>query len=245
MGSMDAQSSTDLGSMMFSDSGPMTSSDTGPVTYPDAATPDAGRVIDAAMSLDTGAMFSDAGFMDAAPMPTVDAGTTMPVCGDGVCTAPAEDCLNCMMDCGPCNWPPAQATQEDAMVGLVNQLRAMGATCGTTTHAPAGPVVMNAQLRHAARAHSQDMADQDYFAHDSLDGRTPWTRIAAAGYTASAVGENIAAGNSTAQRTFDQWLNSPGHCRNMMKSNANEMGVGYATGPGRYTHYWTQNFGRR
>ena len=131
------------------------------------------------------------------------------------------------------------------MVGLVNQLRATGATCGTTTHSAVGPVTMNQYLREAARNHSQDMADQDYFTHDSLDGRTPWDRIAATAYQGSPVGENIAAGNSTAQATFTQWLNSPGHCRNMMNGNANEMGVGYATGPGRFTDYWTQNFGRR
>jgi uncharacterized protein YkwD len=219
--------------------------DQGTMASTDAAPADAGHAPDAFAIVDTGSVFPDAGFMDAAAPPPPDAGMSMLVCGDGRCTAPSEDCQTCMVDCGPCNWPSAQAAEEDAMVGLVNQLRATGATCGSTTHAAVGPVVMNAQLRQAARDHSQDMADQDYFEHDSLDGRTPWTRIAATGYQGSPVGENIAAGNRVAQQTFSQWVYSPGHCRNMMNGNANEMGVGYAVGQGRFTHYWTQNFGRR
>ena len=105
---------------------------------------------------------------------------------------------------------------------------------------------MDAALRTSARRHSQDMADQNYFSHTSLDGRSPWDRIAAAQYTAQAVGENIAAGNEDPLLTFQQWLNSPGHCRNMMNPNANEIGIGYGyNAQSTYRHYWTQNFGRR
>ena len=67
-----------------------------------------------------------------------------------------------------------------------------------------------------------------------------------AGYGGSATGENIAAGNSTAEATFDQWVNSDGHCRNMMSSNSDEIGIGYARVEGSpYGHYWVQNFGRQ
>lgn len=201
---------------------------------------DSGSSIDAGI-IDAGQTWPDANYPDAAPPP--DSGQA--VCGNGMCEVPQEDCQSCSADCGPCNWPVAQTTEEDAMVGLVNQLRATGTSCGSTTHAAVGPVTMNQYLREAARLHSQDMADQDYFSHTSLDGRSPWDRIGATAYQGSGVGENIAAGNSTAQRTFTQWLNSPGHCRNMMNGSANEMGVGYAVGQGNYTHYWTQVFGRR
>ena len=46
---------------------------------------------------------------------------------------------------------------------------------------PKQPLTSNALLHAAARAHSRDMIDQDYFDHLSLDGRTPWERMAAAG----------------------------------------------------------------
>jgi uncharacterized protein YkwD len=55
--------------------------------------------------------------------------------------------------------------------------------------------------------------------------------------------ENIAAGNSTAQATFNQWLNSPGHNANMLGSSFTVIGIGRATGGGQYGVYWTNVFG--
>ena len=144
----------------------------------------------------------------------------------------------------PDGWDPALATMEDQVLALVNDLRARGANCGGSTMAPVPPLAMDAALRSAARHHSQDMADNDYFDHTSQDGRSPWDRMAQAGYDSMPVGENIAAGSGTADATFNQWLNSPGHCMNMMSSNANEIGVGVALG-GSYGAYWTQTFGAR
>jgi uncharacterized protein YkwD len=107
-------------------------------------------------------------------------------------------------------------------------------------------VVANEQLRAAARAHSLDMGTRNYFDHNTPEGTTPFQRIAAAGYTGSPQGENIAAGNATAAATMTQWMNSPGHCRNIMNPQYRALGVGYARVAGsRYTHYWTQNFGGR
>ena len=168
----------------------------------------------------------------------------MPICGDGICERPDEGCMSCEQDCGSCDWPATQAAEEDAMVSLVNEFRAQGGRCGSQTLGAAGAVTMNNELRDAARGHSKDMADQNYFDHTSLDGRSPWDRISDANYRGQGVGENIAAGNDSASQTFNQWRNSPGHCRNMLAGNAAEMGVGYAIGMGRYRHYWTQVFGR-
>lgn len=83
------------------------------------------------------------------------------------------------------------------------------------------------------------MADNDYFDHNSRNGDSPWDRIGAAGYTAQAIGENIAAGNGSAADTFEQWVTSDGHCQNMMSQNATEIGVGYVNGNASYGHYWT------
>ncbi len=188
---------------------------------------------DATVRLD--AVVIDVGFQDAAPPASQ--------CGDRRCD-PDERCDTCEQDCGSCQWPPQQTTEEDAMVALINAQRAQGATCGRRTFGAAPPVVMNEHLRQAARDHSQDMADNNYFDHRSQDGRSPWDRIGDTDYAGRGVGENIAAGNDDAEATFRQWLNSPGHCANFMNASAEDMGVGYATGPGRYRHYWTQVFGR-
>lgn len=201
--------------------------------HPDAAAADAGEAADAALP--------DAALPDAAP---VDAGAAA-VCGNQACE-PGERCDTCPADCGACEWPPELAAGEDEVLRLMNELRAQGATCGTVTMRPVPPLAMEARLRDAARLHSLDMAEQDYFSHTSLDGRSFSRRIADSGYQGWPVGENIAAGNRTAEATFRQWVNSPGHCRNMMSPDATEIGIGHAFGAAsRYGHYWTQKLGRR
>lgn len=89
------------------------------------------------------------------------------------------------------------------------------------------------------------MADQEFFDHRDPAGHEPADRVTAAGYDWSAVGENIAAGSPTATQTMDQWMNSPGHCVNIMDPAFEHIGVGYAEAPGSpYGYYWVQNFGR-
>lgn len=174
-----------------------------------------------------------------------DCGVCPAVCGDGMCDA-METCDSCEADCGVCTWPPELTATEDEMLVLVNELRMTGATCGGRQYDPVPPLQMHEALRDAARLHSQDMGEQNYFDHTSLDGRSPWQRISDSGYPGAGSAENIAAGNNSAQATFNQWLNSSGHCRNMMTRNANEIGIGHANVPGsRFRHYWTQKFGRR
>ena len=76
-----------------------------------------------------------------------------------------------------------------------------------------GPLAVNATLTAVAQAHSQDMATNDYFDHNSQDGRTPFDRMTAAGYRYSTAAENIAAGQRTPQDVMTAWMNSPGHRR--------------------------------
>jgi len=129
---------------------------------------------------------------------------------------------------------------------LVNQRRASGATCGVTAHPAVAPLTFNLQLRDAARGHSQDMATKNYFSHTSLDGRTPDQRVRQAGYTGGTIAENIAAGDSTAQAVVDGWMQSTGHCENIMSGDLRVIGIGYAFNQSStYSYYWTQNFGGR
>jgi len=142
--------------------------------------------------------------------------------------------------------PPDPSTAfEDEVLVLVNQRRAVGATCGGTSFASAPALSLNANLRIAARGHSLDMATQNYVSHTSLDGRTFDQRIRNAGYTgAFPLAENIAAGHATPQAVVDAWMASPGHCANIMSPGFRAVGVGYAHNPSStYRHYWTQSFG--
>lgn len=127
---------------------------------------------------------------------------------------------------------------------LVNQLRAAGFTCPQgTTYAPnSQPLVFECNLWKASQLHSKDMAQNNYFSHTSQDGRSPWQRAAAVG--ASANGENIAAGSSTAQAVLEQWKKSDGHCNNMGKVSFRLFAVGYGyDSSSAYEKYWTQMFG--
>lgn len=192
---------------------------------------------------------------DAGAPPSPDAGGLMrpldatpppPRCGDGTCDAPSETCGACAADCGACGWPEEYARSEEAVLAQVNALRARGATCGGATLPAVPPLAMSPELRQAARLHSADMATQNYFDHTSQGGRSFGQRAAEAGYRGAPVGENIAAGSAGAEATFTQWLNSPGHCQNMMSGRATEIGIGHAYDDGaRYGHYWTQVFGAR
>ncbi len=106
------------------------------------------------------------------------------------------------------------------------------------------------QLRTAARGHSQDMADHDYFGHTGSDGSTLADRLSAAGYAGwVTAGENIAAGYTTPESVMDGWLNSTVHMENIYSQLYREIGVGYVYDPddafGPYYHYWTQDFGYR
>ena len=98
------------------------------------------------------------------------------------------------------------------------------------------------RLASSARKHSKDMAQQNFFSHTSLDGRTPGDRIKAEGYSGFTYGENIAAGFSTPESVMEVWMNSPGHRANILNPDFCDIGVGYAEG-GNFRHYWTQNFG--
>ncbi|GBF05612.1 SCP/PR1 domain [Deinococcus aerius] len=134
---------------------------------------------------------------------------------------------------------------EQRVLDLTNQARAQARTCGTQSFPAAAPLTYNAALRTAAYNHSKDMAVRGFFSHTNPDGLSPFDRMRAAGYTNfTAAGENIAAGQSTPEQVVAGWLQSPGHCANIMNAAYRDLGVGYYAG-GSYRSYWTQNFGRR
>jgi len=69
-------------------------------------------------------------------------------------------------------------------------------------------------------------------------------RVTATGYTWSAVGENIAAGYSSVEAVMQGWLESPGHCRNIMSDQYREFAVSRVdVNDSDYSSYWTQVFG--
>ena len=87
------------------------------------------------------------------------------------------------------------------------------------------PLAWNPQLAQAAQAHSQDMASNNFQSHNGSDGSTPPQRIAAAGYTNSAMsGENVYAYASSVDQAMEAFLldwgvSDAGHRTNILQPN--------------------------
>ena len=123
-------------------------------------------------------------------------------------------------------FPIISAAVQDDFLQLINAERAAQGVA---------PLTISSELTQAAQLHSQDMMNNNYFSHNSPNGpngNTSSQRILATGYIYQAAGENIAwhSGQVNATRVFDQWMNSPPHYANMISSNFQELGLGFATG---------------
>jgi uncharacterized protein YkwD len=136
----------------------------------------------------------------------------------------------------------AQAPQQASRaLQLVNEIRARGARCGDRSFAPAPPVKLSQTLGGVAFGHADDMARHNYFEHEDLTGRSPADRVRAVGYQEKLVGENIAYGPKSAEEVVQGWLDSPGHCENIMDPRFAEMGIAYAAGQAaRRGLFWVQ-----
>ena len=106
----------------------------------------------------------------------------------------------------------------------------------------AGPLSLNDNLGAAADAHSRDMAKKDYFRHSNTK-----QLIERHGYNNwKTYGENIAAGQETAEQVFKAWQKSNPHDKNMRDKSFTDIGIGRAHAKrSKYGWYWTTIFGDR
>ena len=111
---------------------------------------------------------------------------------------------------------------ERGVLADINALRA-------SRHLPV--LRLSPELTDAARAHSQEMETDGYFAHDSHDGTAFWKRIQqfypSASWGLWSVGENLlwSSPGVDAQGALTMWLGSPEHRKNMLDPNWREIGV--------------------
>ena len=166
----------------------------------------------------------------------------------------------------PYDVPPIDNTTKQAYLDAVNDVRAKQQDCGIYgMMGPVSPLVWSDALYKSAYEHSNDMMQSDTFSHTGsgtehdwtaviLDlgrGSTPTERMENNGYTNwTYSGENIAGYKGyfpdELQLVMDGWIESDGHCRNLMSPNFEEIGMAHVeNGSGNYTDYWTQNFGRK
>lgn len=146
--------------------------------------------------------------------------------------------------CGGKTVAAQNADYEQQVVELVNQERAK---------AGLPPLKRSAGLTKAARYHAADMAQDNYFDHNTYDRKNGklksepecewWQRIGT--YYPDYSGENIAAGYGSPQSVMDAWMHSSGHKGNILSTYHWEIGVGYyKLSNTKYTRYWVQDFGR-
>lgn len=149
----------------------------------------------------------------------------------------------------------SQSEFAQTSLRLVNEVRSNGATCPikdangnitATENMPAvGNLTWNEQLCMAALNHSKEMAAFDNYSHTGVNQSNPGTRITAQGYSWQAWAENIAAAQPDAQAAFNAWMNSTGHCKNIMSVDMEEFGAAFATpidNIAEHSSYWTQKF---
>jgi uncharacterized protein YkwD len=152
---------------------------------------------------------------------------------------------------------------KELYLSLINDARSEGRECGEYGYMPAvEPVTWNDKLYSASYEHSKDMALSNTFSHTGSGTKTDITaikenisggssvgdRITHNGYNWHRYGENITAGTvmDEAIEAMEAWLNSPGHCKNIMNKKFKEVGMAvYYNENSHYKYYWTQDFGSK
>ena len=113
-----------------------------------------------------------------------------------------------------------QSASYDAEVtDLVNQQRsAQGLS----------PLSYDSELTKLAQLKAEDMAENNYFSHQSPTYGSAFDMMQSAGVSYRSAGENIARGQKTPAAVMDSWMNSLGHRENILSSSYTAIGVGYA-----------------
>ena len=164
--------------------------------------------------------------------------------GQSIASVLANPCENTELTPEPGNLEAIDA----ATLCLVNQERARN-------NEP--PLQPNAQLEQAAQGHSEEMVEDDYFAHIAPSGLTPVGRIEATGYLPNqqvgyTLGENIAWGTlqlSTPRAIVAAWIASPEHLANILYAPYHDTAIGVvptvptSLGDGQPGAIYSQEFG--
>lgn len=92
------------------------------------------------------------------------------------------------------------------------------------------PLQYNSVLADSAKGKAEDMFKNDYWAHNSPQGKTPWTFFDTAGYKYSVAGENLAKDFYDTDSLIKAWMNSPTHKANIVHQKYKEIGIAVVNG---------------
>jgi len=119
------------------------------------------------------------------------------------------------------------------VLGRVSNISASDLVADTNTQrekSSLSDLRVNDELTAAAFAKAKDMFANNYWAHVSPSGVTPWKWVGDAGYNYDVAGENLAKNYPTAQATVDAWMASPTHRANIMNNKYQDVGLAVVEG---------------
>lgn len=121
-------------------------------------------------------------------------------------------------------------TPASADLATITAARIVQLTNAERAQAGLPELTVNALLASAAVQKGNHMLAEDYFAHISPSGVTPWFWMSKVGYSYQVAGENLAIDFIEAENVVAAWLASPSHRQNMLHEQYTQTGVGVVTG---------------
>jgi len=104
-------------------------------------------------------------------------------------------------------------------------------------------LTLNPVLTRMAEDYCTEMIEDGFFAHENpFTGDGPGERAYKAGYVFVQVGENLAAGQESAEQVVAEWMASAEHREIILGMQWREIGIGVRIG-GEYNVYWVLEFG--
>lgn len=128
----------------------------------------------------------------------------------------------------------SSADRADAapdMLRHINEARSSDQTCGEDAFEAASPLKWSDDLADAAQAHNEDMTTEVFRGHEGSDGSDPHERVGRITDVFSVVGETISYFTESDARAVTRWLDSPAHCRVLMKPDLTHVGAHSTRGP--------------
>ncbi|WP_261130312.1 CAP domain-containing protein [Bacillus sp. Marseille-Q3570] len=126
----------------------------------------------------------------------------------------------------------AMSEMEKQVVELTNQERMKNGLSALKA---------DAELAQVAQKKADDLAQNNYFSHNSPTYGSPFQMMQQNGVDYTSAAENIAAGQQSAEQVVQQWMNSPSHRENIMNGQLTHIGVGLSKG-GQQGNCWSQMF---
>lgn len=105
-------------------------------------------------------------------------------------------------------------------------------------------VRLSGTLCRIAKLHNEYQASAGKISHSGREGSSLLERMQRGGYPLKVGAENVASGQRNPAHVHNSFMNSPGHARNVLKEDVDDIGLHVTLGrDGRL--YWTEVFGRK